>query len=290
MPLLPPVCTRGGIPIHSLARVILVLYQPSDISNVGAVVRAMSNFGLCHLRLVEPAAFDPQRIQAMAHQAEDLVAAVQRYNTLDQALADCGLVLATSRRPRVPYRERHDPQVAARALLASAARHPDTPPVLLFGREEDGLPKAALDRCSAVVTIPTAARQKSLNLGQAVMIMAYELWRAANLPTASGGDPLPNSLSQIPRLASDTEREAIFTGLTGLVTALQPKIQPAQLAHAVGRLRAVLLRATPTPEEAALLARLFTQAAQRLGRSGRVPPDGQPDADHQGSAPGGTSN
>src|SRR5689334_13069609 len=111
-----------GIP-PVLNGVVVVLDRPRDVANVGGVVRAMGNFGLSRLRLVEPAAYDPERILAAAHRAGPILERLERHPTLDDALADCGFVLGTTARPRAVLHERLTPRQAAPALLQAAAEN-----------------------------------------------------------------------------------------------------------------------------------------------------------------------
>ena len=168
----------------ALDGVVLVLDRPRDVTNVGGVVRAMGNFGLTRLRLVEPAAYDSERVLAMAHRGAPVLQRLERHATLDAALADCGFVLGTTARPRAVRHERLTPRQAAPALLCAASRDPATPAAVLFGPEDRGLSNAALGRCNAVVTIPTAPDDPSLNLAQSALVIAYELWLAATTGAA----------------------------------------------------------------------------------------------------------
>lgn len=178
-----------------LHQVVLVLYRPWDVVNMAAVVRAMTNFGLTHLRLVQPAEWDPYRVKGIAHQADPVLAAVRSFDCLEAALADCTFVLGTTGRRRAVRRERLTPRQAAPALrqaaLATAA-----PVAVLFGPERDGLPNQALDQCHALLTIPTG-QNASLNLAQAAVVVAYELWLCALDPDgpaterAAAAEPAP---------------------------------------------------------------------------------------------------
>src|SRR5581483_5389265 len=103
-----------------LDSVVLVLDRPRDVANVGGVVRVMCNFGLSRLRLVEPAAYDEERILAAAHRGAPVLARLERHPTLASALADCGFVLGTTARPRQVRHERITPRQAAPALLQAA--------------------------------------------------------------------------------------------------------------------------------------------------------------------------
>src|SRR6476620_5674884 len=89
-----------------LENIVVVLYQPQDVVNVGAVIRVMSNFGLKRLRLVEPAAFDAYRIEGIAHHTQPIIEAVEFFPDLAAALADCGFVLGTTARKRGTRRDR----------------------------------------------------------------------------------------------------------------------------------------------------------------------------------------
>ncbi len=258
-----------------LKRMVLILYQPQDVVNVAAVIRVMSNFGLSHLRLVEPAAFDPYRIEGIAHHTERLVAATRRFPTLEEAVADCGFILGTTGRPRWAERLVLEPREAAPLLLQRAAEAPgDQKVAILFGREKDGLPNEALDRCHGVITIPTHPENPSLNLAQAALVVAYECWMAASAPAGA----VPADPPTIPRypstqLASGKEREAMFAAFQAMLTALYPTTTESRLKASVSRFRNLLMRAAPRTEEAAAMTNLFRHAARALGRAVSDPTD-----------------
>src|SRR5256885_8545906 len=152
--------------------ILVVLHEPQDLVNIAHVVRALKNFGFRDLRLVRPREFDAYRIEGIAHQTQDLLARIGRYEQLDEALADCVHVVGFTARERSAKRNRQRPRQAAAELVAQA----ETGAVaLLFGREDKGLPNDALDRCHRLVTIPTDPAYASLQLGHAVVLMLYEL-------------------------------------------------------------------------------------------------------------------
>jgi len=250
--------------------VALVLYQPQDVVNVAAIIRVMSNFGLSDLRLVEPAAFDPYRIAGIAHHTEPLIERTRRFDTLEAALADCGLTLGTTGRPRETERRVYAPREAAPEILAAARTQRVA---VVFGPEQDGLPNAALDRCHGVITIPTHPFNRSLNLAQAALVVAYELWTAATQLDAPGpvapvtpglAEPAPGP--DVP-LATGEEREALFAAVEELLLALYPGGSPDRRAQAAARLRALLMRAQPRSEEARALTNLLRHAARTSRRS-----------------------
>lgn len=164
---------------ESLSNICVVLYEPQDPVNIGAVVRAMKNMGITNLRLVRPVDYDVTRIELVAHDTRDVAERIRHFDDLDAALADCVNVAAFTARRRAARRRVVTPRSMAPELFESAALGPVA---LLFGREDSGLPNEALDRARFLVTIPTTAH-KSINLAQAVLLALYELHLAA--PDAS---------------------------------------------------------------------------------------------------------
>ncbi|MGE5676327.1 MAG: RNA methyltransferase [Mycobacterium leprae] len=251
----------------ALQRVAVILYQPQDIVNVAGVIRVMSNFGLSDLRLIEPAAYDPYRMVGIAHHTEELVQSIRRYPTLDEALADCSYVLGTTGRPRQAIHQIHAPREAAPLLLRTASANPDRSVALLFGREQDGLPNEALDRCHGVVTIPTHPRNRSLNLAQAALVLAYELW-LADQPVLPESPP-----PELADLATADERDAMFSSVAGLLKALYPSTHPTRLEGALARMRSLLMRAAPRREEARAFTNLLRHAARVTTDPSQLPED-----------------
>jgi len=153
--------------------IVVVLHEPQDLVNIAAVVRAMKNFGLRDLRLVDPAEYDTFRIEGIAHKTADILKRVVRCASLDEAIGDCTFVVGFTARGRsarqnVAHLRDALPEIRAAAESGRVA--------LLFGREDKGLSNAALDRCNRAVTIPTNPAHPSLNLGQAFCLAAYELF------------------------------------------------------------------------------------------------------------------
>jgi TrmH family RNA methyltransferase len=166
----------------ALDRIVVVLWQTQDYVNIAATVRAMKNFGLSRLRLVEPAEWDPWRIEGIAHDTAEIVDSIGVFDDLAAAVADCSYVVGLTARERRAKRSVGRPREIAPELLEramiEAGGTPAGPVALLFGREDNGLTNTELDLCHRTVTIPTT-EHSSLNLAQAVLVMAYELWMAA---------------------------------------------------------------------------------------------------------------
>src|SRR5437879_6066770 len=174
-----------------LDRFAFVLFRPKAPGNVGAAARALKNMGFSDLRLVAP-----QRPHmagaAMAVHGCDLLAAARVYPELAAALADRSLVVGTTARAG-PYRREAQPiRDAASALINDATRI-----ALVFGPEDFGLTNEELKLCHRLVTIPTAPAYPSLNLAQAVLIVAYEFMLAAGASRATYSAPPLGSASEV---------------------------------------------------------------------------------------------
>ncbi len=164
---------------EALRRVTVVLNQPKDPVNIGAVVRAMKNMGLGRLHLVQPAEFNPYRIEGVAHTGLDVIESAELFDRLDEALAGSRLVVGTTARGRAARRNYRRPREAASEILEAARSGQEVS--LVFGREDRGLSNEELDLCDRVVVIPTDPEHSSLNLAQAVLVLTYEIWMATDV-------------------------------------------------------------------------------------------------------------
>jgi len=153
----------------------IVLVEPQVPGNVGAAARAMKNMGLSDLVLVKPWFGDHPQARYMAHGAEDLLDGAKTVDTLAEALAGSVFTAGTTRRKRrnTPFM---NPREAAPIILDGTLSGPVS---VLFGREDKGLTNDELKYCQLHITIPSSHGQPSLNLSQAVMVIAYELFSAA---------------------------------------------------------------------------------------------------------------
>src|SRR5882672_11805030 len=152
-----------------------VLVDTSHPGNIGAAARAMKNMELTELALVRPRQYPHPEAVARASGADELLAAARVCATLGEALADCGLVLASTSRERDHYYRVLDVREAAARAVAECA----TSPVgIVFGAEHSGLSNEDLAPAHALLRIPTGAAYASLNLAMAVQVVAYEIFRA----------------------------------------------------------------------------------------------------------------
>ncbi|MSQ47366.1 MAG: RNA methyltransferase [Deltaproteobacteria bacterium] len=166
----------------SVANLRIVLVRPQYSGNIGAVARAMDNFGMRSLALVNPAPVHRQQAEMMAVHAREILDAMQLYPSLHAAVADCGLVIGTTCRPGL-YREHAVPlRTLAPTLVAAAATNRVA---LVFGPEDSGLSNEDLRYCHQLLTIPTNATYTSLNLAQAVVLCCSEIFLTAQSESAS---------------------------------------------------------------------------------------------------------
>jgi TrmH family RNA methyltransferase len=232
------------------ASVDVVLAHPRNPANVAAACRALKNMGLGSLSIVggDPGLGRPEA-RNLAYGAWDLLDAVRFFPGLDEAVAGASFVVGTS--------GREDPASWSPRRFASegSARAGGGRTALVFGPESTGLTSEELARCHARVRIPSDPEQPSLNLAQAVVILAYEIRLSRD-----GAPP-----DQLPPRATAGELEAALReleeGLVGIgyLNAENPRAILAEL-------RLLLARAGPTPREASLLRGLARQIRWAAGR------------------------
>ena len=236
-------------------RVDFVLVRPARAANVAAACRALANMGWRRLRLVAPLPdlADPAA-RALAYGAWDLLDGAEVCASLAEAVADAEWVVGTSGKSQPGALE---PRAFARRLAGGARRRV----ALVFGPEASGLTRSELNLCHTLVHIPAAPEHPSLNLAQAVLILAYETFLALAAPHA---EPAPAARAEAPP-ASAGELEDVLRQLReALLEAgfLDPHNPEAILAE----LRRLLARAAPTPRELLLLRGLVRQ----VGWAGRI--------------------
>ncbi len=186
-----------------LKNIQIVLVEPQGALNVGATCRAMKNFGLSRLTLVRPGCEMNIDAIKMAMHAQDVLESAQTVQTIEEAITGNVIVLGTANR-RGEY---HEPNMTLREGVARIAEVIEQGPVsILFGREEWGLTKEDLVHTMGTIRIVTAPENTSLNLAQAVMLVAYELYQkfgdTTPLPKAQADDPFeqPATVEDINRL------------------------------------------------------------------------------------------
>ncbi|MBF0500451.1 MAG: RNA methyltransferase [Candidatus Riflebacteria bacterium] len=157
----------------------IILVEPQGPMNVGSVCRAMKNFGLRDLVLLRPACKLNMEAEKMALHAKDILQSARIVNDLQEAIAGSVLVLGTSNR-RGEY---HEPNYTIReGVERIAPALPGGVISILFGREEWGLTIEELKHCQGTIRVQTDPAFSSMNLSQAVLLVAYELWNAFGNP------------------------------------------------------------------------------------------------------------
>ena len=239
--------------------IVVVLCRPQTLVNIAGAIRAMKNMGLRRLRLVRPAEYDPAGIEGIAHRSADVLAATTLHASLDDALADALYVAGTTARTRELATQHVTPRAAAPDLLARAAQGPLA---LLFGSEDNGLTAEELDRCHCVLRIPTNPSYRSLNLAQAVLIVAYELWQANEQPVPiAGRSAQPANAAQLEGLFDAAERALSSIGF----------FKSGSSSVIMRSLRGLIHRAEPDAREAALLRAMALKTLHFLRRKGIEP-------------------
>lgn len=229
------------------SRVEIVLVRPSRPANVAAACRAMKNMGLRTLWLVDPRpGLDAPEARALAYGAWDVLDGARRATSLGEAVAASGTVAGTT---ALELTGVWSPRQLAREAPALAGGRALS---VVFGPEATGLTAAERALCHRLVRIPADPAQPSLNLAQAVLLVAYELRlarlagervEAAGEPRASAGE-LEQAMAEL--------REGLLE--IGYLDAQNPD-------RILGELRVLLARARPTPREVLLLRGLARQAA-----------------------------
>jgi TrmH family RNA methyltransferase len=164
-----------------MERIRIVLCRPSHPGNIGAAARAMKTMGLSDLRLVAPERYPAPEAEWMATNAVDVLRAARIHSTLQESIKDCVAAFALSARPREWSPQVLDVRSAAARALASGGKV-----AFVFGNESAGLTNEELFACQFLVHIPANPEFSSLNLAQAVQVVAYELFVASG-----AGVPLP---------------------------------------------------------------------------------------------------
>ncbi|MDX1527959.1 MAG: RNA methyltransferase [Gammaproteobacteria bacterium] len=234
----------------------IVLVAPTHPGNIGAAARAMKTMGLSRLHLVRPKSFPCAEATARAAGADDILCDAVLHDDLLTALSGCGWVVGTTARARRLPAEELSPEECASRALKKAAR---TEIALVFGRESSGLSNRELERCHAVVTIPTEPSFSSLNIAAAIQILGYEIRR--QLLSSDGSDDgghVPVPVEDMERFFANLEQTLVELGY------LDPKA-PKQLMR---RLRRLFGRTGPDAVELNILMGILV-AARGAARRGK---------------------
>jgi tRNA/rRNA methyltransferase len=227
---------------------VVVLVEPQLGENIGAVARAMANFGLSRLRLVKPVQGWPnERAKVMAAGADRVLDAASLYDSLEQAIGDCTFVVATTARIHDQAKAVVSAQEAAAEMAPRIAAGETV--ALVFGRERYGLENDEVGQADRTLTLPVNPAFASLNLAQAVIIVAYEWFKRAGtgLPfaTAERSPPAPkeqiaaffanleSELEKVEFFRPEEKRGVMRTNLRNIFQRIQPTQQDIRTLHGV---------------------------------------------------------
>src|SRR3984885_7904870 len=228
---------------------VVVLVEPQLGENIGAAARAMANFGLSRLRLIKPRQSWPnEKAQMMAAGADRILDGAELYDTLDQAIADCSFVLATTARAHDQAKPVIGPAEAARQIAPRVTAGETV--AIVFGRERNGLENDEVALADRIVTLPVNPAFASLNLAQAIVIIAYEWFKLSTeeklpfgMPDKSAPAPkqqllaffaaLERELEKVEFFRPPEKRETMQINLRNIFSRMQPTQQDIQTLHGV---------------------------------------------------------
>ncbi|HEY7841658.1 MAG TPA: RNA methyltransferase [Gammaproteobacteria bacterium] len=237
-----------------MQHVNVILVGTTHPGNIGASARAMKTMGLVNLRLVAPSGFPSAEVTARAAGAGDVLAGARVFATLADAIADCGVVLASSARVRgIPWPEYTPREAAARVLDAARA---GTEIALVFGREQSGLSNEELSLCHGMIRIPANPEFSSLNLAAAVQVIAYELNVGSAVADSAAEEGEPGI-----RRVNAAELEQLHAHLEACMTDIG-FMRPEQPRRLMIRLRRLFNRAALDENEYNILRGILAAAQQ----------------------------
>jgi tRNA/rRNA methyltransferase len=238
---------------------IVILVEPQLGENIGAAARAMANFGLSRLRLVKPQQGWPNdKARIMAAGADRVLDSVELYPTLEEAIGDCSFVVATTARGHDQAKPVIGPAAAAAEMAAHIAAVENV--AIVFGRERNGLENAEVALADRIVTLSVNPAFASLNLAQAVVIVAYEWFKLA------GGDKLPFKMPEKSAAAPKQQMLAFFAALERELEKVEFFRPADKRATMQINLRNIFARMRPTQQDIQTLHGVIMAIAE--GRKG----------------------
>lgn len=249
--------TQSSNPLFNRLRFVLV--ETSHPGNIGAVARAMKTMGFSRLVLVRPRfrdALTHEEAIAFASGALDVLSNTQVVSTIEEALDGCNFAAALSAR----LREFSPPVATPRVLATQLAGDAGLDAALVFGSERYGLPNEIIEKCNVLINIPANPEYSSLNLAQAVQLLAYEA-RMAGL-----GDALPQTAIGFQGEAADVAQiDGMYAHLEQALIAID-FLDPANPKKLMPRLRRLFSRTGLEREEVNILRGIAHQILAKLRR------------------------
>jgi len=250
-----------------------VLVEPREAGNIGASARAIKNMGFRHLCLVNPQTDLTDEARWFACNALDVLDAAETFPDVKSAVSDKSIVIGTSRRTGKRRGVILPVQQGAERIIALAG---DAKVAILFGREDRGLLNEEVAECGLLLTIPTSKEHRSLNLAQAVLIVAYELLKAGYAQKTQGEGQRARKQRLVPRnmesgeygtaMVSHGEISALYARMTGTLKLLEyiPRGDRNLEAKIMQNLKHFISRAGLTEWELNMLHGILTRIEQKV--------------------------
>lgn len=238
-------------------RLRFVLVETSRAGNIGAAARAMKTMGFGELVLVNPRIAQPAQHEeaiAFASGAQDVLEQARIVGTVSEALEGCNYAAAITARLREFSPPIFTPRTLSSRLVADAGLRA----ALLFGNERFGLPNEIVEKCNSLISIPANPSYASLNLAQAVQVLAYEC-RTATAETA----PHDPKIGFQDQAASVTEIEGMFAHLEQALVAIE-FLDPAHPKKLMPRLKRLFGRTQLEMDEVNILRGMSSQILAKI--------------------------
>lgn len=227
--------------------------ETSHPGNIGAVARAMKNMCMNELTLVAPKIFPSADATSRASGADDILASAVVCDSLEEAVADCQIVIGASARSRSIAVPDESPRICAERILPIAQ---DKKIAILFGRENSGLKNHELDLCQTLLTIPSNPEYSSLNIAAAVQVVCYELLVAS-------GQTVEKAEERDVPLANSAQMESFYAHLYQALEEIG-FINPDKSTSIMRRLRRVYHRAALDTKELDILRGILKKSTAIL--------------------------
>ncbi len=232
-----------------LANIRIVLINTFHPGNIGAAARALKNMGLSELYLVSPRQFPDPEAESRASGALDVLANAQVVETLEQAIADCPLVIGTSARNRSFPWPMLDASQCAEKVLSEARQGPVA---IVFGRERTGLTNEELMQCHFHVAIPADPQHPVLNVSAAIQVICYEIWKQHLLNHSN-----PDSIVNTESYPTQQEMEYFYQHLEQTLRDIGFLVSQHE-GKSLTKLKRLFNRARPEPMELNMLRGILT--------------------------------
>ena len=239
--------------MKALNYIRVVLIEPTHPGNIGATARAMANMGVTTLHLVKPRVFPSPIANARAAGADDILENAKVFQSLDDAISDCQLVIGTTARVRSIEWPSLEPKEAMDNAIGAAK---SGSVAICFGRESSGMTNEELERCQYLVRIPVEESFASLNLGSAVTVLLYEARRAA----LSHSQTAP-SIKEEPKATAE-QMQQFYEHLDQVLTEIE--FSDGRSTKLNRKLARLFNRAHPYEQEINMLRGILTAVERKL--------------------------